>query len=101
MVYVGRAGTGFNKRNTKELESRFKSLITDVSPFKISPKPRTNEKITWIEPRLAAEIKFTEWTDDNQLRQASFKGLREDKNPKKSKGIKSRRIGDANGIRQQ
>jgi bifunctional non-homologous end joining protein LigD len=46
LVYVGRAGTGFNKRNTKELESRFKSLITDVSPFKISPKPRTNEKIT-------------------------------------------------------
>ncbi|HHT94741.1 MAG TPA: DNA ligase D, partial [Clostridiaceae bacterium] len=85
LVYVGRAGTGFNKRNTKELESRFKSLITDVSPFKISPKPRTNEKITWIEPRLAAEIKFTEWTDDNQLRQASFKGLREDKNPKEIK----------------
>ncbi len=85
LVYVGRAGTGFNKRNTKELESKFESLIIDTSPFRDKPKPRPNERITWIEPRLAAEIKFTEWTDDNQLRQASFKGLREDKNPKEIK----------------
>ena len=34
---------------------------------------------------MVAEIKFAEWTEDNQLRHASFKGLREDKNPK---GIK-------------
>ena len=82
LVYVGRAGTGFNKRNTKELETRFISLVTDTAPFKNAPKPRANERITWLEPELAAEIKFTEWTEDNQLRQASFKGLREDKDPK-------------------
>ncbi len=36
-------------------------------------------------PELAAEIKFAEWTEDNLLRQASFKGLRTDKNPKRYK----------------
>jgi bifunctional non-homologous end joining protein LigD len=34
---------------------------------------------TWIEPRLVAEIAFTEFTSDGVLRHPSFLGLREDK----------------------
>ncbi len=82
LIYAGRAGTGFNKRNIKELETKLKSLTRADSPFKNAPKSRSSEKITWIEPKLAAEIKFAEWTEDNQLRQASYKGFREDKDPK-------------------
>ncbi|NLE24872.1 MAG: DNA ligase D, partial [Clostridiaceae bacterium] len=82
LVYAGRAGTGFNKRNTEELTRKFSDLIMKKSPFVNPPKARSNEEITWLEPKLAAEIKFAEWTEDNQLRQASFKSLREDKNPK-------------------
>ena len=85
LVYTGRAGTGFNKRNTVELTSKFNNLIIEKPPFVNPPKARSNEEITWLEPELAAEIKFAEWTQDNQLRQASFKGLREDKNPKNIK----------------
>nr|WP_312579231.1 DNA ligase D [Sedimentibacter sp.] len=82
LVYVGRAGTGISETDMKVLEEKFENLKRMDSPFTLEPKPRTKEKITWLEPELAAEIKFAEWTEDNILRQASFKGIRTDKNPK-------------------
>ena len=33
----------------------------------------------WVRPELVAEVQFSTWTADKLVRQASFKGLREDK----------------------
>ncbi len=85
LVYVGRAGTGFRESEAKVLEKEFENIKGTDSPFKYAPKPKLNEKITWVEPIMVAEIKFAEWTKENLLRQASYKGMRTDKNPKEIK----------------
>ncbi len=82
LKYTGRAGTGFTQRSASELLQELKPLATEDSPFENPPNPASNEKITWVKPELVAEIRFAELTKDNLLRQASFKGLRTDKNPK-------------------
>jgi bifunctional non-homologous end joining protein LigD len=40
------------------------------------------KRCVWVEPVLVAQIKFTEWTHDDQLRQPVFLGLRTDKKAK-------------------
>lgn len=81
-VYAGRAGTGFTERMSEELVKQFETLIIEKTPFVNPPKKKSNEAVVWLKPELAAEIKFAEWTKENQLRQASFKGLRTDKEVK-------------------
>lgn len=85
LVYIGRAGTGFSARTMKDLAEKFKQIEREKTPFQQAPEAKKNEVITWLEPELVAEIKFAEWTEENLLRQASFKGLRTDKNPREIK----------------
>ena len=36
----------------------------------------------WAEPVLVVEVAFTEWTTAGRLRAPSYKGLRDDKEPR-------------------
>jgi bifunctional non-homologous end joining protein LigD len=37
--------------------------------------------VTYVEPVLVGEVRYSEWTPDDRLRQSSWRGLRPDKKP--------------------
>jgi bifunctional non-homologous end joining protein LigD len=78
LTYVGRVGTGFDDKTLKTLRARLGRLETDESPFASTPVPPPKGS-HFIRPELVAEVVFTEWTGDGQLRHPTFQGLREDK----------------------
>ena len=81
LVFAGNVGTGFNDREMDRLLAKLKPLARATPPFENVPKmPRVRKgDVTWVEPKLVAEVEFVEWTHDGRLRAPSYQGLREDK----------------------
>ncbi|WP_372515804.1 non-homologous end-joining DNA ligase [Streptantibioticus silvisoli] len=74
--YAGKVGTGFDQAALRRIAALLSGLARPASPF---ADPVRESAAHWVEPRLVAQIAFTEWTRDGKLRHPRFLGLRDDK----------------------
>ena len=81
LQFVGRVGTGFTDKALKSLKATLKPLETDTSPFNARLSTQDAKGVTFVRPELVGEIRYSERTSDDRLRQPSWRGLRPDKTP--------------------
>ena len=75
--YRGHVGTGFSSELLGSLKKKMKPLETSTSPFKT--KVVLNGVVTWLKPKLVADIAYTEITRDRIFRHPVFLRLRNEK----------------------
>jgi bifunctional non-homologous end joining protein LigD len=88
LVYVGNVGTGWNAATAAKLKTQLKKIEVTSSPFGNRPLHRHRWAVRdpaaqhFVKPTLVAEVEFSDWTPDSQIRHAKYLGLRIDKNAK-------------------
>src|SRR5262249_14731277 len=83
LVYAGKVGTGFDQAMLRRLHAMLADLEQPgpaFAPSAIQSRALPARGVHWVRPRLVAQVAFTEWTEDGQLRHPRFRGLRPDKN---------------------
>jgi bifunctional non-homologous end joining protein LigD len=93
LLCAGKVPGGLNPRNRKELHALLEPIEADVCPFANLPNSARKsilgggitvedmKSIQWVMPRVVVQVAFREWTAGGNLRHASFKGVRDDKEP--------------------
>ena len=88
--FAARVRAGFSPAQRAALFEVLRPLTVEKCPFTDLPSSKTGhwgegvtaddmKKLRWVKPTLVAEIAFTEWTRDGNLRHSVFVGLRTDK----------------------
>ena len=93
LIFNAKVRNGFTPALRQQVSKRFRGLETSKCPFANLPEPKnarrgkalTKEAMKeckWLKPKLVAQVEFTDWTESNHLREATFAGIREDKVPR-------------------
>ena len=93
LLFAGKVGSGFTSESLSMLHKKFQAELRDECPFTDLPSkqngqwvqgitPSMMRKMHWVNPVLVSQVRFSEWTRDNKLRQPVFLGLRDDKSPR-------------------
>ena len=88
--FAGNVRAGFTPHLRREVFEPLRPLSIATCPFVDLPNSKSSHwgggvtaeqmaEMTWVKPKLVAQIRFVEWTNDGHLRHASFLGLRIDK----------------------
>ncbi|GAC1558966.1 MAG: DNA ligase D [Beijerinckiaceae bacterium] len=100
LMHAGRVGTGYTMRVAQDL---FKLLDADRvqrSPFADPLPAEARRDVRFVAPKRVVEVAFRGWTAGNQIRQAAYKGLREDKLPTEVVRESTGRVSDPAPLKQ-
>ncbi|RPF70984.1 DNA ligase D [Aurantiacibacter spongiae] len=77
LVYKGNVGTGFTMDELQGLAAKLHRIERKTPPADVDKA--SSRGVTWVTPKLVAEIAFAEFTADGNVRHGSYLGLRSDK----------------------
>jgi bifunctional non-homologous end joining protein LigD len=80
--YAGKLGAGFTDGNRTELLAAVAPLATDEPPFAPPPPRAAARNAQWLRPELVIRAEFAGWTGDGLVRQAAYKGIELEKDPR-------------------
>jgi bifunctional non-homologous end joining protein LigD len=81
LTFAGHVGTGFTAATLRALGDRLAPLRRDTAPLPDVPREHARTAV-WVEPVLVCDVDFAEWTREGRLRHPSYKGLRDDVDPR-------------------
>jgi bifunctional non-homologous end joining protein LigD len=81
LVYAGRVGTGFSAKVARSLRDEIEKINAKKPAFTNALPAGAEKGVRWAQPQLVADVEFRGLTEERLVRQAAYKGLREDKAP--------------------
>lgn len=81
--YAGKVGAGFTTGNRADLLAAVAPLAATVPPFDTPPPRAAARDARWLRPELVIRAEFAGWTGDGLVRQAAYKGIEIEKDPRK------------------